>query len=425
MVRLFEHRLGLYTLVAHDSLKLRIPVLVTLLAIYPLIAVPYVFPRWAALAAISILALLVIFKEKSPVYNNSYIPLGLFLLLVFISSCFSEYPGEAWLGSPGYLTGFITYIFFAILFVFAYSTALKFPVQTDKIIDIWLLSAALIALIGLLQYLGLNLLPLGTDIFKSTKSASTIYNSNDLGTFLLMAFPFAALRFIQGINFRSIMILSLVYGTLLTTLCRSAWVGLVPGVLLLMICCRDKKKVTALLAVMLIVTVLLMPLYNWRILRQMGTFFGEAEMTLAGDPEGGSARSLLWQEGVKALPESVFLGSGADTFYYVSPEKFAARFGEGARAAHKAHNIYLEIAVTMGIPALLAYLWFLFSVLRKTDRSKPRDLAFFLMVIMYMAKGFFLVDVITVYPLFWALIGLYRGLKASGVERKLHLTQNF
>ena len=87
------------------------------------------------------------------------------------------------------------------------------------------------------------------------------------------------------------------------------------------------------LAVMLIVTVLLMPLYNWRILRQMGTFFGEAEMTLAGDPEGGSARSLLWQEGVKALPESVFLGSGADTFYYVSPEKFAARFGRRPRCA--------------------------------------------------------------------------------------------
>lgn len=74
--------------------------------------------------------------------------------MVFISSCFSEYTREAWLGSPGYLTGFITYIFFAILFVFAYSTALNFPVQTDKIIDIWLLSVALIALIGLLQYLG-------------------------------------------------------------------------------------------------------------------------------------------------------------------------------------------------------------------------------------------------------------------------------
>ena len=146
-----------------------------------------------------------------------------------------------------------------------------------------------------------------------------------------MAFPFAALRFIQGINFRSIMILSLVYGTLLTTLCRSAWVGLVPGVLLLMICCRDKKKVTALLAVMLIVTVLLMPLYNWRILRQMGTF-GEAEMTPAGDPEGGSARSLLWQEGIKALPESVFLGSGRIPLLCFTG-KICGKIWEGARCA--------------------------------------------------------------------------------------------
>lgn len=411
-------------MVAYNSLKLRIPVLVTLLAIYPLIAIPYVLPRWAALAAISILALLAIFKEKIAVYNDSFIPLGFFLLFAFISSCFSEYPREAWLGSPGYLSGFFTYVLLAILFIFAYGTALIFPAKLDNIIDIWLLSAGLIALFGLLQYLGLNLLPLGTDIFKSIKSSSTIYNSNDLGTYLLMAFPFAALRFIQDANFRSTAVLSLIYGTLLTTLCRSAWVGLAPGVLLLIVCCRDKKKVLALLALMLVVTLLLMPLHNWSILSQMGTFYSETGMTLAGDPEGGSARSLLWQEGVKALPKSVFIGSGADTFYHVSPEKFAERFGEGARAAHKAHNIYLEIAVTMGIPALLAYLWFLFSVLRKTDKSKPLELAFFLMVIMYMTRGFFLVDVITVYPLFLALIGLYQGVKVSRMA-KICMPTNF
>ena len=52
--------------------------------------------------------------------------------------------------------------------------------------------------------------------------------------------------------------------------------------------------------------------------------------TMAGEPEGGSARVLLWQEGIKALPQAVLLGSGSDTFYRVSPEKFAARYGEGA-----------------------------------------------------------------------------------------------
>ena len=199
------------------------------------------------------------------------------------------------------------------------------------------------------------------------------------------------------------------------------WAG--SGVLLLIVCCRDKKGVgfacpyagcySAVDAAA-----------DWSILSQMGTFYSETGMTLAGDPEGGSARSLLWQEGVKALPKSVFIGSGADTFYHVSPEKFAERFGEGARAAHKAHNIYLEIAVTMGIPALLAYLWFLFSVLRKTDKSKPLELAFFLMVIMYMTRGFFLVDVITVYPLFLALIGLYQGVKVSRMA-KICMPTNF
>jgi hypothetical protein len=33
------------------------------------------------------------------------------------------------------------------------------------------------------------------------------------------------------------------------------------------------------------------------------------------------------------------------------------------------------------------------------------------MVAIYLVRGFFLVDVLTVYPLFWVLLGFYQGLK--------------
>ncbi|MGI6309003.1 MAG: O-antigen ligase family protein [Dethiobacteria bacterium] len=393
-------------------LNFEIPVLMTMLVLYPLIFTPYVMPRWTAFMVISLLALIVVCKEKIFFYNHSLIPLNLFLLFVFASALFSPYSREAWLGDAGYMTGFIAYFFFAVLFILAYSVALRNPAEIENMLNLWLWSAALIAFIGLLQYIGLNLLPFGgRDIFKPINSSSTICNSNDLGTFLAMAFPFAARRFLQKPDFSGVLIFGLIYGSLLTTFCRGAWLGVAGGILLIAFYFPQKKNLLVMFLAILLITAFLAPLHNWKLTGRMGTFRGEAEAALAGDPRGGSGRLLLWQEGWKALPQSLLTGSGPDTFYYVSPQKFAERFGEGARAPRKAHNIFLEIAVTMGIPALLFYLWFLWSICAQTERNNSLQFSFLVMVAIYLVRGFFLVDVLTVYPLFWVLLGFYQGLK--------------
>ena len=396
------------------KLDFQIPVLVVLLVFYPLIITPYVIPRWAAFIAISLLALVVICKEKLFFYNRCLIPLGLFLLFVFVSALFSPYTREAWLGDSGYLTGSIAYFFFAVLFILAFGVALRNPAAIEKMIDLWLWSAALIAFIGLLQYLGLNLLPLwGEDIFKPVNSSSTIYNTNDLGTFLAMAFPFAARRFLHKPDFPGVLLFGLVYGSLLTTFTRGAWLGVAGGIILIVFYFPQRKNLLVMLLTILLITAFLAPLHNWKLARRMSTFWGEAEAALAGDPEGGRGRLLLWQEGWKALPRSLLLGSGPDTFYYVAPEKFAEKFGEGARPPCKAHNIFLEIAVTMGIPALFFYLWFLRSICAHTERNNSLQFSCLVMVVIYLIRGFFLVDVITVYPLFWVLLGFYQGFKSQ------------
>jgi O-antigen ligase len=399
---------------AKKELNFQIPVLVTLLALYPLIFTPYILPRWASLMAISLFALTVIIKDKLFIYNYSFIPLCLFILSVFLSSLFSSYFQEAWLGAPGYLSGFLSYLFFVVLFLLAFGVVSRYPGKIERIINIWLLSASLIAILGLLEYLGLNILSSGRVVFSKGLSSSTIQNSNDLGTYMAMAFPFAAMCFLQKFSYRTALVLGLVYGCLLTTFCRSAWLGAASGLVFILLFYPFKKNVMPLLVIMLIITAVLLPVNNSMLLKRMGTFSGEAEMTMAGDPEGGSGRLLLWQEGFRALPQSPLLGSGPDTFYQVSPEKFAARYGENGRPAHKAHNIYLEIAVTMGIPALFMYLWFLGSIVSKTDWRNPLQFSFFVMVVIYLVRGFFLVDVITVYPLFWVLLGFYQGLKIPG-----------
>ncbi len=388
------------------------PVLVALLVFYPLIITPYVLPHWAAFIAIGLLALFVIFKEKLYFYDHSLIPLGLFFIFAFASALFSPYQQDVWLGHGGYMTGFIAYFFFVVLFIMAYGVARRSPAAIEEMIVFWLWSAALIASIGLLQYFGLNLLPLrGEEIFKPVSSSSTIYNTNDLGTYLAMVFPFAARRFLQKLDFTGFLIFGLIYGSLLTTFTRGAWLGVAGGILLIVLSFPWRKNIPLMLLAILLITAVLAPLHDWRLARRIGTLRGEFEAALEGDPGGGSGRLLLWQEGWKALPRSLLLGSGPDTFYYVAPEKFDEKFKEGARPSRKAHNIFLEIAVTMGIPALVFYLWFLGNICARTERRNSLQFTFLVMVVIYLIRGVFLVDVITVYPLFWVLLGFYQGLK--------------
>jgi putative inorganic carbon (HCO3(-)) transporter len=260
----------------------------------------------------------------------------------------------------------------------------------------------------LLQYFGLNLVPDGTGIFKVSKSYSTLIHHNHFGTFMLLVFPFAALRFLQKRDTKSIIIFILTYGSLITSLCRGAFIGLAFGFIILVLYYPVKKHMLALTGIMFLVVLALMPINDWMLLKQIGTAQSEVEMAAAGDPSTGSARFSIWQEGLKALPGSLLIGTGPDTFVYISQEKLEQSQGKGWPG--KAHNIYLEIWVTMGLPALLSYLWFLKRCTSNTNRGSPMEFVFLLMVIIYLVQGLFLVDVISVYPIFWILLGFYAGL---------------
>ncbi|MFX4261825.1 O-antigen ligase family protein [Pelotomaculum propionicicum] len=399
-------------------MNLSIPILVILFTLYPLIYV-HTFPetffiRWVILLMAGLIAAYIMIRNKLLRKNKCIIPLALFISFVFISTVFSHYPYEAWVGISYRFTGFLSYLCFAVLFLLAFSVAFREPEKVNKIIDLWLLSASIIASIGLLQYFGINLIPDGTGVFVVNKSYSTFSHSNHFGTFILMVFPFAALRFLQKPGIRSTLILILIYGSLLTSLCRGAFIGMAFGFIILVRYYPVKKYLLSAAVIMFLVTAALMPANNWMLLKQIATAQSELDMAVAGDPKTGSFRLLVWQEALKALPGSIVIGTGPDTFLYISQEKFEEVQGKGWPG--KAHNIYLEIWVTMGLLSLLSYLWFLKSCASDTNRGIPIEFAFFLMVVIYLIQGFFLVDVLSVYPLFWMLLGFYAGLTNRRID---------
>ncbi len=399
---------------ALKNLDFRVPVLVILMAVHPLVPLPWALPRWAVLIVISIFALLLVVKDRLWVPGTVTIRLYLFLLAVLLSAVLSDYQGVVWLGDPGYMTGFISHVGYAVLFILALDVAYRSPMEMEKVLNLWLFSAFVIAWIGLLQYFGFNILPYGErTVFQATTSYSTIWNTNDLGNYMVMAFPFAAYYFLQKATVSTSLLVASIFAATLTTLTRGAWLALLAAFLFLFFFYPQKKNMVYLILIMTLVTAILMPMDDWKLAKRTGTFSGEVEKAVEGDPEAGSVRFLLWQEGLKALPQTVLIGTGPDTFYYVGEEKFVERWWEGARQAKKAHNIFLEIAVTMGIPALVLYLWFIWGAVAKASLRNPLHVAFIAVVIAYLVRGGFLVDVIQVYPLFWVLLGFCAGVSRS------------
>jgi len=126
----------------------------------------------------------------------------------------------------------------------------------------------------------------------------------------------------------------------------------------------------------------------------------------------GTGRVWIWRRGMRVILDRPVLGSGPDTFYYAlsdfqdeAIELFGVRFD-------KAHNTFLQIAVCMGMPALLAYLVFLAGLLApalKAASNRPLLAAFCAAVLSYLIQSFFQIDTPIDKPILWAALGVVAG----------------
>jgi putative inorganic carbon (HCO3(-)) transporter len=127
----------------------------------------------------------------------------------------------------------------------------------------------------------------------------------------------------------------------------------------------------------------------------------------------GSGRVWIWKGAVAVIPDNPILGTGPDTFYHAMGEEWQMESREKYHQYFdKAHNVFLQTAVTMGIPALLAYLVFLGGVFVpavKRAFERPLLLAFGGAALSYVIQGFFCVEVPITTPLVWIALGVMAG----------------
>jgi putative inorganic carbon (HCO3(-)) transporter len=387
--------------------------------IYPLVVVPYQFcvsfpsinqfflscfyaPRYILLAVLSGMALVVLVKDRAQVKHPVFISLGLFMFFAFLSALLAPEPAIAWIGSPFRYTGYTTYLFCSVLFTLAYRSS-----YAEQLLRYTVYTAVLVSFIALLQYLGLN--PVPHEPYRDGfRSYSTLGNPDFLGSYLVLIWPAAVFFYLRDKEIRWLISSAVIYLGLVLSQTRSAWIAFfITFICIFFYTLRtpERKKPITLLAVALFVISCLFSFIQGGTIfpHKDGSIAREVAAVLRFEDDAGNGRVLIWKETVRLLPAHWAFGVGPDHLGY------AGLIAKQQYPIDKAHNIFLEIAVTMGIFALLSYLAFL-SFFIPLYRSEP-GFMFFAMILAYLSQGLCNIEVIMVMPLFWIVLGLSLGVR--------------
>ena len=123
----------------------------------------------------------------------------------------------------------------------------------------------------------------------------------------------------------------------------------------------------------------------------------------------GSSRGWVWKRGFSVVFDRPVFGAGPDAFYYALGELQYDALLLYSIYFDKAHNMFLQIAVCLGIPAFMSYLAFLgglFGSAIKKAFERPLLLAFGAAALSYTVQSFFCVEVPLTTPLLWVCLGV-------------------
>lgn len=422
-----------------NAMKKFYNLILAVVAIVPLVIIPFANretsdffygPKVAVLTFFAIIYLLILLKNRDyirEILNNDFINLALlsYFILLVISLFFAEDIQLALSGSPFRVEGFGTIAVYMLLFLAARSISHL----DEKLLKAILFTATLVAFYGIIQHYGIRLFP--RDYLRTTwsKPFSTMGNPNFLGSYLVLTLPIAMDLFIKyKVNYAAVSF-AILFFCLLATMTRGAWIGgavaIISYLLLIRFYLPDYHNYKSRI---IIVLILIVSLLIWFNLQSDGSFLNRIFSITNGFKEGedidraGSGRIFIWKGVINMIKEKPLFGVGienlAEPFFRINRFEVLKTFGEFWKV-DKAHNEYLNIAATTGIPSLLIYLSFITLIIRQgflKIKSDPLLLAIMASVIGYLVQAFFNISVVTVAYIFWIFLGFLANKNHLGYE---------
>ena len=250
---------------------------------------------------------------------------------------------------------------------------------------------------------------------------STFGNSNFFGSFISLVLPIAISFFILRGNKKSFLLALVIFFNMLSSGTRSAWVAF--GVIALLgifylIKQKDKiyyKRFFLLLLCFILIFVFILVDPKSVMKDKFAQMKNDFNTSLHDGLDGnmGSGRIEIWEMTLKLIVQKPVFGCGTDNLQLGLSTNCTENFNQFVSRTltipDKAHNEYLHIAATIGLPSLVVYLIFISMILWKRIRHMLSDNTSFvisLVLISYLVQAFFNISTIGVAPLFWMILGL-------------------
>ena len=335
---------------------------------------------------------------------------------VFISTLNSYNLLSSIFGHIGRFEGWLSLSIYIILFYFASSNYCF----NKKYLVVFLIAFTLISFYGVLNYYGiLPALRNAGLVINKGRAIALFGNPNFFGTYLVLVLPISVYSYLKSGKRQYLISSGAVYLALITTFTRSAWLGSLIGLVILIFYLikykYNKKNLVIIITLFMFITMVMDIQTEGRVISRFSSIQRDVGKVLTQTEDyenAGGNRMFIWVRAIELIKEKPLLGHGLETMGDVFSERYMDDVVEmsGRRIIFdKAHNEYLHIAYSTGIPSLIVYLMFVTSLLiRGLKAVKYNHMAIPLLasVVGYLVQAFFNISVVSVAYIYWIFLGI-------------------
>jgi len=361
----------------------------------------------------------------------------LYLLLIYISTFFSVDILNSFFGISNNRESVILLTCYVLIFLFS----MEYMNFDKKKINLFILSGVVMSVISVLQFF--KVIYFESYSFPWGDYASpfgTLNNPNYLGAYVTLILPVSIYMYFSEKKAIYYFSSCLIFMVALMSRTRGAWMGIsVAFVILMLFFIKDKehrRKIEILVISFAFIAFALNLLMSGILVsRAVSIVFDFKEVAAPEGPAGtpglddaaGSYRMYIWKRVIETLPKHPLFGVGVGNLRYIFETYYTKEFltiqTQGISTFQRAHNEFIHIAGTTGIPSLITYVMMLVSVVRtsyKKIRANPLSIALTVSVIGYVIQSFFSNNVVYHSYMFWIILGaaIHKGKTLEKLDSK-------
>lgn len=400
--------------------KISTIVLVVVLILVPLITIPTIpcdLPRMIILLSCGLALLILIpFKMRKIKIDRTDICIIVFAIWALLSAILSSRREISLLGTKTRFEGILMIMIYILIYFHSKYSFIKFK----KLENVLIVEYIAICFLGIIQFY----LPDSLNIpLISGMPMGTFGNTNFMGSFISLVLPVFMFNYVTTGKTKFIFGSAIAFSAMIMCVARSSWVAFaacIVGLIIYLIVKKDKfrvKKFTILILTFALcfTFIEISSLDNKWVNNKFDVAVNEIQSIVNDgiNSKMGSGRIKIWKMTIEVIAKKPILGCGIDNLYFgmaeCVPEMLIESIMKSKAIVDKAHNEYLQIAATMGIPALIAYIGFVGSIMTQNFKKcfkEDKNMLYVLVIGSYITQAFFNISVIGIAPVFWFVLGM-------------------